>query len=162
VLPGQVLATLTFADVQRLKRHTRRKAETFAEVAWLNEQEAADYTASWPLYDGYFRMGPARWTLRQDQGACVFHRKGSGCQLPADVRPVACRLYPFEPRLHGGVGLQRSATQGACLAVEEAGQVARVLKAFQFQEEDVLALCQQLRTEVEDHARALASGNVLS
>jgi Fe-S-cluster containining protein len=166
VLPGQHLATLTAADTDRIKSYLRRSEKDFADVEWLSDEEAQRYVDRWPLYDGYFRAGPARWTLKVKNGACVFHRKDSGCALPEETRPTACRLYPFEPRGDGTLSLQTSrggekaasADEGACLAVEEASEMSHVLRAFHSSPEKVAALCQILRSEVQDHARVLSNG----
>ena len=96
VKEGEQLATLTRADVERIRAHTGLAARRFVGEEYLTEGEAADYEARRPLYRGYFRRAPVRWTLRTRAGACVFHSPERGCGLPGEVRPVACRLYPFE------------------------------------------------------------------
>ncbi|MGA9523222.1 MAG: hypothetical protein WBV82_17270, partial [Myxococcaceae bacterium] len=64
----------------------------------LEDEEARAYEARRPLYRGYFRAGPRRLTLKlqrvagEDRAHCVFHSPGTGCSLPAEVRPTACRL----------------------------------------------------------------------
>jgi uncharacterized protein len=161
--PGsdQKLATLTTADMLRIRDHIRRSVDAFAEVEWLSEEAAREYTKVWPLYDGYFRHGPARWTLRAMNGACVFHSASTGCRLPAQVRPVACKLYPFSPTFVEDSPAVQPVTgdeHGRCLAVEEAASTDEVMKAFGLTPETLDALKQTLREDVRTHGTKDVSG----
>ena len=101
--------------------------------------------------------------MRRRKGACVFLDRKLGCCLPAEIRPTACRLYPFELWPDGGWGfqverygsLESAASSGgaACLAVEEAGQMEDVLAAFEVTRQEVQRLGEQLKAEVARHAR---------
>ena len=156
------LATLTRADVERMSAHTRLAPRRFVVEEYLTEEEAVAYEVRRPLYRGYFRKGPVRLTLATRAGACVFHEKGRGCGLPSDVRPVACRLYPFERWPDGSWSVQVSrygdlaearAGGGACLGVEEAEGMDDVLAAFGTTRESVESLGEQLAEETRDHGR---------
>ena len=59
--PGEALATLTRADVARIAAHTGLSARRFVEEEGLDEEAAAAYEASRPLFRGYFLSfsGPA-------------------------------------------------------------------------------------------------------
>src|SRR5207245_196045 len=104
--------------------------QRFSEDEWLSEEEARLYSERRPLYRDYFRHGPRRLTLRREAGACVFLDRKEGCALPTEVRPTACRLYPFElwadgtwslqVERHGSLAAARLERGHACLAVEEA------------------------------------------
>ena len=162
VKEGERLATLSRADVERIREHTGLGARRFVGEEYLTEQEAADYEARRPLYRGYFRRGPVRWTLLTRAGACVFHERGRGCELPSEVRPVACRLYPFERWPDGSWSVQMGrygdldaarAGGGACLGVEEAGSMEAVLEAFGTTHEAVETLGGQLSREAQEHGR---------
>ncbi len=162
VKEGEHLATLTRADVERIAAHTGLASRRFLAEEYLSEGEAADYEARRPLYRGYFRRGPVRLTLATRAGACVFHEKERGCGLPADVRPVACRLYPFERWPDGSWSVQMGrygdlaearAGGGACLAVEEAEGMEEVLAAFGTAREAVELLGEQLAEEARAHGR---------
>jgi uncharacterized protein len=163
VKEGERLATLTRADVARIRAHTGLVPWRFMLEEPLSEEEAAGYEARRPLYRGYFRRAPVRWSLRVSrQDACVFLVPGRGCGLPAAVRPVACRLYPFERWPDGSwsvlVGrygnLAEARAEGeACLAVEEAEDMAMVLAAFGTSQEAVEALGAQLAEEAWAHGR---------
>ncbi|WP_395832807.1 hypothetical protein [Archangium violaceum] len=162
VKEGEHLATLTRADVERIAAHTRLAPRRFVAEEYFTEEEAAAYEARRPLYRGYFRRAPVRLTLATRAGACVFHEKGRGCGLPGDVRPVACRLYPFErwPDGSWSVQLERygdldeaRASGGACLAVEEAGSMEDVLAAFGTTREAVESLGETLAEETRAHGR---------
>lgn len=64
VREGELLATLTRADVARLAAHTGLAARRFVQEEALTEEEAAGYEARRPLYRGYFRRQPVRLSLR--------------------------------------------------------------------------------------------------
>lgn len=162
VKEGEQLATLTRSDVERIRVHTGLAARRFVGEEYLTEAEAADYEARRPLYRGYFRRAPVRWTLLTRAGACVFHSPERGCGLPGEVRPVACRLYPFERWPDGSWSVQMGrygdleaarAGGGACLGVEEAEGMEGVLEAFGTTREAVETLGGQLSRETEAHGR---------
>ncbi|MDY7232619.1 YkgJ family cysteine cluster protein [Hyalangium rubrum] len=156
------LAMVTRSDVERIAAHTWLAPRRFIREVGVSEEEAADFEARWPLYRGYFRRGPVQLTLLAKEGACVFYERERGCMLPADVRPIACRLYPFERWADGSwslaVGrygdLQAAREEGsACLAVEEAESMEQVLVAFGTTREVVEALGAQLAEEARNHGR---------
>ncbi|PTL84086.1 YkgJ family cysteine cluster protein [Vitiosangium sp. GDMCC 1.1324] len=162
VKEGEQLATLTRSDVERIAAHTGLAPRRFVTEEYLTEEEAAGYETRRPLYRGYFRRGPVRLTLAIRAGACVFHEKGRGCGLPGDVRPVACRLYPFERWPDGSWSVQvgrygdlaeARAGGSACLAVEEAGSMDEVLSAFATTREAVERLGALLAEEAGAHGR---------
>jgi uncharacterized protein len=174
--PGEALATLTRADAARIAQATGLSLRRFVEEEGLTEEDAAAYEAARPLFRGYFRKGPVRLTLQQrpqgaGRSACVFHRPGEGCALGSDVRPLACRLYPFErfadgswgvmPGRYGSLAAAR-AGGGGCLAVEEAPDaagatgtdaLAPLLRAFATSLEALEALGAALALETAAHGR---------
>ena len=157
------LATLTHADLERIRQATARAAASFAEEEWFTEAEARDYEERRPLYRGYFRHATARLTLRRKDGACVFLDRSTGCTLAPDVRPTACLLYPFDLFAGGewGVALgkfgsleEARAHRGeACLAIEEADGLDALLRTFGTTREEIEALGQRLAAEVAGHGR---------
>lgn len=162
VREGEALATLTREDVARIRAHTHLSARRFVDEEGMDEAEAAGYEARRPLYRGYFRQGPVRLTLQVHQGACVFHQPGRGCSLPAEARPLACRLYPFERQADGSWGLavgrygdlaEARAGGSGCLAVEEAGDMEEVLAAFGTSWDSLEELGTQLAREARAHGR---------
>jgi Fe-S-cluster containining protein len=162
------LATLTLADVSRIAAATGRSPASFSEAEWLSDEEAMAYEARRPLYADYFRHQPRRLTLRRQGGACVFLDRQRGCTLLPDVRPTACRLYPFElwpdgtwslqVERHGSLESARGASGSACLAVEEAEKMEDVLAAFGLTQRDVEGLGARLAWEVREHARLTSPG----
>jgi len=161
----EALATLTWADVDRISAATGRPARAFTEVEWLTVEETQVYESRRPLYHGYFARGPARLTLKRRDGACVFLQRGRGCSLGTDLRPTACLLYPFELWPDGSWSLQverfgtmedaRAARGSSCLAVEEASSMDGVLAAFSTTREEVVALGERLRAEVRAHRQVV-------
>jgi Fe-S-cluster containining protein len=153
---------VTRADVERICAHTRLSPRRFVKEEGVTEQEAVDFENRWPLYRGYFLRAPVSLTLLAREGACVFYDRATGCTLPADVRPVACRLYPFEQWADGSWSLAMGRygeldvakeQGGACLAVEESESMEQVFAAFGTTREVVEALGAQLAREARSHGR---------
>ncbi|MBN1209643.1 MAG: YkgJ family cysteine cluster protein [Myxococcaceae bacterium] len=156
------LAMVTRADMGRISAHTGLAPRRFTEEEGVTEREAADFEARWPLYRGYFGRGPVRTTLQARLGACVFFDRRHGCTLPADVRPLACRIYPFEQWGDGSWSLavgrygnleEARAEGGACLVVEESESMEEIFAAFGTTREVVEALGAQLAEESRSHGR---------
>lgn len=156
------LATLTWADVDRLEAAAGRGHAAFTEWEWLGEEEAVRWSSLHPQWGGYFGPSVRRLTLKSARGACVFHG-AQGCSLTAEQRPTACRLYPFEVRAHGDWGLQVdrfgsiadavAAGEHACLAIEEADSFEALWTAFGTNRASLEALAQRLAEEARDHQR---------
>jgi Fe-S-cluster containining protein len=153
---------VTRADIARISEYTDLPARRFTEEEGVSEASAADFESRWPLYRGYFRRGPVRTVLAARNGACVFFDRASGCTLPSDVRPIACRLYPFEQWADGSWSLAMgrygdlavAREEGsACLVVEESGSMEDVFAAFSTSRERVEALGAQLAGEARSHGR---------
>ncbi|WP_225408848.1 YkgJ family cysteine cluster protein [Stigmatella hybrida] len=159
---GEHLAMVTRADMERIHAHTGLAVHRFTHREGLTDLEAQEYEGQWPLYRGYFRKGPVRVTLAERRGACIFFAPATGCTLPAEVRPVACRLYPFEQWAdgswsvavgrYGDLALARQ-EGGACLGVEEASSMEALLAMFGTTRETVEALGAQLAEETRAHGR---------
>lgn len=156
------LATLTNEDVERIRTATRQAPAKFVAEEWLSHQDAAAYERERPLFRGYFRPGAPRLTLRVRGAACVFHHAERGCGLTAEIRPLACRLYPFQlladgswsvlPPRFGDLAEARASGDG-CLAVERADGMAALQEAFSMTPEDLETLADRLRAAVRAHGR---------
>jgi uncharacterized protein len=156
------LATLTWADVDRLVAATGRRSDAFTEFEWLGEAEAMKWLQLHPQWKRYFGPSTRRLTLKRRDGACVFHGP-TGCSLTAEQRPTACRLYPFEVRAHGEWGLQvdrfgsvedaQASGEHACLAVEEADSFEALWRAFGTDRAALEALADRLEEEAIDHGQ---------
>src|SRR5512140_3635279 len=88
VRDDEQLATLTWADVERIRVAARLPAAAFSEEEWVTEKQATEYERRRPLYRGYFRSGTSRLTLRRQRGACTFLHPRIGCTLSPNVRPT--------------------------------------------------------------------------
>jgi Fe-S-cluster containining protein len=162
VKDDEQLATLTWADVERLQAATGLSVEACTEWEWLNEEEVAKWSRLHPRFASYFGASPRRLTLKRARGACVFHGS-QGCTLTAEQRPTACRLYPFEVRSEGGWGLQVdrfgsvedaiASGEHACLAVEEADSFETLWAAFGTTPQALEQLSQRLEAEARAHGR---------
>jgi Fe-S-cluster containining protein len=157
--PGERLATLTGADVERIRSSLRLRRERFVEEEPFSPEQATQYEARRPGWRGYFRRTGVRWTLRVEGGACVFLGPG-GCSLHPEVRPTACLLYPFEPgsagftlavERSGSVAEARASGEPRCLAVEEALSRRGLQHLFRVDVQTLTSLRDRLQREVEAH-----------
>jgi uncharacterized protein len=157
------LATLTWADADRIEAATGLRASAFTEWEWLGEGAAARWSLLHAAWGNYFGPSTRRLTLKREKGACVFHTAATGCSLTAEQRPTACRLYPFEVRAHGEWGLQvdrfdsiedaQRSGEHACLAVEEADSFEALWRAFGTDAAALEALAERLKREAQEHGR---------
>lgn len=157
------LATLTDADIARIRSATGLGAARFVAEEWLSHDDAAAYERERPLFRGYFRAAPVRKTLRTRGAACVFLEPGRGCRLSAEVRPLACQLYPFQLLADGswsvlppkfGALEEAAASKEGCLAVERAEGMAELQTALSLPPERLETLAQALREAVLAHGRS--------
>ena len=84
----------TWGDVERIEGHTGRK--DFCEFLPPGDPVYLDQDDD-PLWrDNVFQPDGTRRVLRQQPtGDCVFLGP-HGCILPLNVRPLVCRLYPYD------------------------------------------------------------------
>jgi Fe-S-cluster containining protein len=86
-------------DLQRVAAHTGRS--DFSEFRAPANPLYADQDDDPPWRDQVFRPDGTRRVLRrQANGDCVFLGP-HGCQLPLEVRPLVCRLYPYDYNADG-------------------------------------------------------------
>ncbi|MCA9263403.1 MAG: YkgJ family cysteine cluster protein [Planctomycetales bacterium] len=81
-------------DVQRIAHYTNH--QDFTEYRAPDNAEYADQDddSAWQQY--VFRSDGTRRVLRREaDGDCTFLGE-QGCRLPLEVRPLVCRLYPFQ------------------------------------------------------------------
>lgn len=95
---------LTQGDVRRIRTFTGHSdfviVKHYPDLSFLKLYE---YDPNWKKYT--VLPGNLRRQLRMDeQGACVFLSAG-GCELPMNVRPLMCRLYPYNFNEYGIIGV---------------------------------------------------------
>jgi Fe-S-cluster containining protein len=163
VQPGEHLATLTLADVERIEAATGSFRGAFVETEVLEgDAQVEAWLEAQPMHRGYFGPARERLTLRRRKGACTFLGP-AGCRLSASERPTQCLLYPFTWTASGAWGLAverfgsvpeaRASGGHACLAVEESDSFEALRAAFSLDAAQVEALAERLRAEVLEHGR---------
>lgn len=162
---GERLVTLTLSDVARIGRYVRRPADAFRVTEVLDVADAWAYEERRPLWRGYFRRSGERLTLKLRGRACVFLDEAKGCALPPEVRPLGCRIYPFDLWPDGRWGVQvgrygtpeaAKAASDACLAVEESKGLEGLFRVFGTRQAEIEALGEQLRRESRAHGQGVA------
>ena len=164
VKPHERLATLTWADVERVTEATGLSSHAFTEWEWLDAAQTQAWLDVHPAYVGYLGPAPRRLTLKVLNGACALLKRDTGCTLSEAARPMACRLYPFDvsegllqvERFGDLVEARRSVETGgghACLAVEEAQSARELGEKLSLTEPQRAALAEQLRSEIAEHAK---------
>lgn len=84
----------TLGDVGRIKAFTGRT--NFTEFRRPDDPRYADQDDDPIWRDGVFLPDGLRRVLkRQPNGDCTF-LGAAGCVLPLEVRPLVCRMYPYE------------------------------------------------------------------
>lgn len=84
---------ITLGDVERISAYTDQvefiEFRVPTDPAYLDQDDD-------PVWKEYvFRADNSRRVLKRDEkGNCTFLKK-NGCELPEDIRPLVCRLYPF-------------------------------------------------------------------
>ncbi len=98
-----------------------------------------------PLWrDRVFRRDATRRVLkRQPSGDCTF-LGAVGCRLPLEVRPLVCRLYPYD---YTADGIQPELSPGCPVELLTPGQ--GLIEALEMRQEDAQRWQQQLYQEIE-------------
>ena len=91
---------ITWGDCRRILMHTHQR--DFLEYRACADAAYADQGDDPVWQQHVFRVDGTRRVLRQHtNGDCLF-LTSSGCQLPLNVRPLVCRLFPH---LYSAAGL---------------------------------------------------------
>jgi Fe-S-cluster containining protein len=107
---------VTLGDVARIAAHTGRNGfyefRVPADPAYLDQDDD-------PVWrDHVTRADSSRRVLRQvANGDCTFLGE-AGCSLPGEIRPLVCRLYPFD---YDGQGVKQELTEGCPLELLKPG-----------------------------------------
>jgi len=85
---------ITLGDVKRIETYTGLSG--FWEFRLPDDPEYLDQSDDPAWAEFVFRPDGSRRILRrQDDGACMFLGP-AGCLLPLEIRPLVCRLYPYQ------------------------------------------------------------------
>jgi Fe-S-cluster containining protein len=107
--------------------------------------------------DNVFQPNGTRRVMRRDaDGACVFLGK-SGCRLPMEVRPLVCRIYPYD---YDERGIKEELAPGCPLHLIAPGQT--LLTELNMNEQDAHRWHEQLYNEIRQETafRATAPSTV--
>ena len=163
VKPHERLATITWADADRVQAATGLRVDDFTEWEWLDADQAHAWLELHPAYRGYLDVAPRRLSLKAVDGRCTLLGE-QGCTLEPEVRPTPCRIYPFDVET-GMLQVERFASveearrlvvngaAHACLAVEESRSLRELYRAFSTTASRVRELAVQLRAEVAAHVK---------
>lgn len=132
----------TLGDVQRIGEHTGR--EDFTEFRVPANPEYADQDDD-PVWSSHvFRDDSSRRVLkRHTNGDCTFLGQ-HGCVLPLEVRPLVCRLYPFD---YTAEGIRPELAEGCPLELLRPNQ--GLLEALEMNLPDAQRWHQQLYSEIQ-------------
>jgi len=84
----------TPGDVERIRRFSGREGFTEMRAPENPAYLPGDEDGAWSRY--VFRSDGTRRVLqRRESGDCTF-LGSQGCLLPLEVRPLVCRLYPYD------------------------------------------------------------------
>jgi Fe-S-cluster containining protein len=84
----------TLGDVQRIAAHTGR--DDFHEFRAPANPVYLDHDEDPTWRDGVFQPDGTRRVLKRERGGDCTFLGPHGCTLPGDVRPLVCRIYPYD------------------------------------------------------------------
>jgi Fe-S-cluster containining protein len=107
----------TPGDVERIAAHTQQ--DDFYHYQVPDDPDYLDHDDDPSWRDHVFRDDNSRRVLkRQPNGDCTFLGP-QGCVLPLEVRPLVCRLYPYD---YTEDGIRDELSQGCPLELVPPGQ----------------------------------------
>jgi len=117
---------LTKGDIHRISRHTGKACEWEyrrpANPAYLDQADDPNW-----LKWGFRPDGTRPILKRQASGDCAYLTP-KGCSLPMEIRPLVCRLYPYEYTEKGLAGVS---TECPSSAVPPGKTILEVLEMHQ-------------------------------
>lgn len=128
-------------DLKRIEAHTGRA--DFTEFRAPVNPSYADQDDDPPWAEHVFRADGARRVLKRlPEGDCTFLGP-HGCVMPLEVRPLVCRLYPFD---YDANGIRNELSHGCPVELLKPGQ--GLLEALDMQETDAERWRAQLYQEI--------------
>ena len=132
----------TPGDVQRIEQHIGRS--DFYEFRQPANPLYADQDDDPIWRDNVFEADGSRRVLRkQANGDCTF-LGSAGCVLPLEVRPLVCRIYPFD---YTADGLVDELSEGCPLELLRPGQ--KLIEALDMNRVDAERWRSQLYAEIQ-------------
>ena len=147
-------APMSCCDVVRIAAHSGKNAREFAQLADRPARESlADIWDQVPSLGALYERGHFIH-LKYENGACVLLDEQGRCRLPRDVRPRYCAFYPlwftFDP-LTRDISLKIVGSSACRAVVESSAEAETVLKMFRYHRDEMLALAQRTRSEIQEH-----------
>jgi Fe-S-cluster containining protein len=132
----------TRGDVARIEAHTGQTG--FTEFRPPKSPDYADQDDD-PLWrDNVFQADGTRRVLKkQASGDCTF-LGSAGCTLPLEVRPLVCRIYPYD---YTAEGIQDDLAPGCPLELLAPGQ--GLIEALEMSRADAERWHEQLYAELQ-------------
>jgi Fe-S-cluster containining protein len=137
----------TPGDVTRISQHTGQRDFTEFRAAGNPDYADQDDDPAWA--ELVFRDDHSRRVLKkQASGDCTF-LGDHGCRLPLEIRPLICRLYPFD---YTEAGISDELAPGCPLELLRPGQ--GLIEALEMNIDDARRWHRQLYEEIrlESHA----------
>jgi len=131
---------VTPIDEQRMAAYTGRRG--FTEFRAPGNPDYADQNDD-PAWQRVFREDGTRRVLRREaNGDCTF-LADDGCTLPLEIRPLVCRLYPFD---YAEAGVRDGVAPGCPLELLRPDQ--GLLEALEMNRDDARRWHRQLYEEI--------------
>jgi Fe-S-cluster containining protein len=138
---------VTPGDVERIAEYTGRRDTYVYRVPDNPSYLDQDDDPAWR--DHVFRVDGTRRVLkRRASGDCHF-LGSAGCVLPTEVRPLVCRIYPYD---YTEDGIQEELATGCPLELLPAGQ--GLIEALDMWRTDAVRWHRQLYEEIREEGPA--------
>ncbi|MEZ6076608.1 MAG: YkgJ family cysteine cluster protein [Pirellulaceae bacterium] len=121
----------TPGDVKRIQQHSGRSDFTVFQAPDDPVYLQQDDDPEW-LNNVFRADGTRRVLKRHDNGDCTFLGE-AGCVLPLEVRPLICRIYPYD---YTAAGLREELARGCPLELLPEGQ--ELLEALDISRDDAV------------------------
>lgn len=137
----------TPADVRRIAEHTGQQDFTEFLPAGHEIYSNHDDDPAWMQH--VFRADGTRRVLKKDANGCTFLGP-HGCRLPLEVRPLVCRIYPYD---YTEQGFKDELSEGCPMELvrPELGLIGELDMNVEDAERWRRQLYQEIREEASDH-----------
>ena len=140
-------------DVRRIAAFTGQT--DFFEDRAAQNPTYADHDDDPAWRDNVFQAdGTRRVMHRAEDGSCQFLGP-HGCQLPMEIRPLVCRIYPYD---YDSQGIKKDLSHGCPLQLVRIGET--LLTELDMNLHDAVRWHQQLYNEIREEREFRANGQV--
>ena len=143
-----------YGEIQLIKEKMNMEEwEFIVRDTVANDYRESLSTSIHPLFDKIYYKN-TRFRLKTIDEKCVF-LTDEGCNLPEDIRPLYCRIYPFFPSDKGDQYINVLSSHECTAQYKSTHSWAIVNEHFQYNKEYLYDLFKQFKDAADEHVAAL-------